>query len=160
MSDIVDEMKNWRDERGYPTPGEMLDRAIAEITRLRAEVDRLRAAIDPAASLGSASERDGRHAFMVIEAVAQEADRLGIRAVDVHGNSGSVADFFDKIIRYIKAREGECKALASRLRLTDEEVAFVKLHRERLVWWAHSSKESAAELETVNGLLARLGGAS
>ena len=42
MSDIVDEIKNWRDERDYPTPGEVMDRAIAEITRLRAEVGRLR----------------------------------------------------------------------------------------------------------------------
>jgi hypothetical protein len=74
---------------------------------------------DSAASLGSVSERDGRHAFMVIEAIAQEADRLGIRAVDIHGNGGSVVDFFDKIIRYIKGRDGECEKLTTLLRLAD-----------------------------------------
>ena len=42
MSDILEELRGWRDERGYPTPGEMLDKATAEITRLRAEVERLR----------------------------------------------------------------------------------------------------------------------
>jgi len=42
MSDIIEEIRGWRDERGYPTPGEMLDKATDEIARLRAEVERLR----------------------------------------------------------------------------------------------------------------------
>jgi hypothetical protein len=32
---IVARLRSWRDERGYPTPGEMLDEATAEIERLR-----------------------------------------------------------------------------------------------------------------------------
>jgi hypothetical protein len=49
MSDILEELRGWRDEHGYPTPGEMLDKATAEITRLRAEVARL---LDPEPSRG------------------------------------------------------------------------------------------------------------
>jgi hypothetical protein len=32
---MVARLRSWRDERGYPTPGEMLDEAAAEIERLR-----------------------------------------------------------------------------------------------------------------------------
>ena len=32
---IVARLRSWRDERGYPTPGEMLDEAADEIDRLR-----------------------------------------------------------------------------------------------------------------------------
>jgi len=38
MTDIVDRMNKWQDKRGFPTPGEILDEAAAEILRLRAEV--------------------------------------------------------------------------------------------------------------------------
>ena len=34
-SDIVGRLVAWRDERGFPTPGEMMDEAAAEIARLR-----------------------------------------------------------------------------------------------------------------------------
>ena len=33
--DIVDQLCGWRDERGFPTPGELMDKAAAEIRRLR-----------------------------------------------------------------------------------------------------------------------------
>ncbi len=32
---MVARLRSWRDERGYPTPGEMLDEAADEIARLR-----------------------------------------------------------------------------------------------------------------------------
>jgi hypothetical protein len=32
---MVARLRSWRDERGYPTPGEMLDEAADEIERLR-----------------------------------------------------------------------------------------------------------------------------
>ena len=42
MSDITERLRKWKDERGYPTAGEMLDEAAAEIARLVAEVERHR----------------------------------------------------------------------------------------------------------------------
>lgn len=42
MTDLVERIRKWRDERGFPTPGELLDEAAAEITRLTAEVERHR----------------------------------------------------------------------------------------------------------------------
>jgi len=42
VSDITDRLRAWKDERGYPTAGEMLDEAAAEIERLVAEVERHR----------------------------------------------------------------------------------------------------------------------
>jgi hypothetical protein len=35
MDDITTRLKAWKDERGFPTPGEMMDEAAAEIERLR-----------------------------------------------------------------------------------------------------------------------------
>jgi len=32
---MVARLRSWRDERGYPTPGEMMDEAADEIERLR-----------------------------------------------------------------------------------------------------------------------------
>jgi hypothetical protein len=48
-------------------------------------------------------------------------------------------------------------AEVERLRLTDAERAFLKLHAQRLVGWSRSSDESKKELVTVRGLLERLG---
>lgn len=42
MSDITERLRKWKDELGYPTAGEMLDEAAAEIARLTAEVGRHR----------------------------------------------------------------------------------------------------------------------
>ena len=58
-----------------------------------------------------------RHAFQILEQLGPEADRLGIKVVDVYGQSGPASEFLSKIIRYIEAREAEIE----RLRLTDEE---------------------------------------
>jgi hypothetical protein len=86
---------------------------------------------------------DNRHAFQILEQLGPEADRLGIKVVDVYGHSGPVSEFLPKIIRYIEAREAEI----DRLRLTDEE-------RAALHWFAHYGlpEHRAA---TLRGLLER-----
>jgi hypothetical protein len=33
--DIIDRLRKWKDERGFPTPGELMDEASCEIERLR-----------------------------------------------------------------------------------------------------------------------------
>jgi hypothetical protein len=58
-----------------------------------------------------------RHAFQILEQLGAECDRLGVRVVDVHGESGPASDFLAKIVRYIEARERECDRHA----LTDAE---------------------------------------
>jgi len=58
-----------------------------------------------------------RHAFRILEELGAECDRLGVRAVDVHGKSGPASEFLAKIVHYIEAREREC----DRPTLTDEE---------------------------------------
>ncbi len=58
-----------------------------------------------------------RHAFQILEELGAECDRLGVRVVDVHGESGLASEFFAKIVSYIEAREKEC----DRPTLTDEE---------------------------------------
>jgi hypothetical protein len=57
-------------------------------------------------------EHDGRHFFTMLEHLGSEADRLGIRAVDAYGQTGSVSDFLDTVIRYILAREAEIDRLS------------------------------------------------
>jgi hypothetical protein len=49
-----------------------------------------------------------RHSFQVLEELGAECDRLGVRVVDVHGESGPASEFLTKIVRYIEAREREC----------------------------------------------------
>jgi hypothetical protein len=49
-----------------------------------------------------------RHAFRILEELGAECDRLGVRVVDVHGESGPASEFLTKIVRYIEAREREC----------------------------------------------------
>jgi hypothetical protein len=58
-----------------------------------------------------------RHAFRILAELGAECDRLGVRAVDVHGESGPASEFLAKIIHYIEAREREC----DRPTLTDAE---------------------------------------
>jgi hypothetical protein len=48
----------------------------------------------------------------MLEHLGSEADRLGIRAVDAYGQTGSVSDFLDTVIRYILAREAEIDRLS------------------------------------------------
>lgn len=57
---------------------------------------------------------DHRHAFQILEQLGPEADRLGIKVVDVYGQSGPVSEFLPKIIRYIEAREAEIDRLQKR----------------------------------------------
>ena len=52
-----------------------------------------------------------RHAFKILGELGAECDRLGVRVVDVHGESGPASEFLAKIVRYIEAREKECDAL-------------------------------------------------
>jgi hypothetical protein len=52
-----------------------------------------------------------RHAFKILEELGAECDRLGVRVVDVHGESGSASEFLNKIAAYIEAREKDCDAL-------------------------------------------------
>jgi hypothetical protein len=63
-----------------------------------------------------------RHAFQILEQLGAECDRLGVRVVDVHGESGPASDFLAKIVYYIEAREREC----DRPTLTDAERKAVK----------------------------------
>jgi hypothetical protein len=35
VDDIVDRLREWKDERGFPTPGELMDEAAGVIERLR-----------------------------------------------------------------------------------------------------------------------------
>jgi hypothetical protein len=65
------------------------------------------------------------HAFRILEELGAECDRLGVRVVDVHGESGPASEFLTKIVRYIEAREREC----DRYTLTDAE-------REARLWTA------------------------
>jgi hypothetical protein len=53
------------------------------------------------------------------------------------------------------ATASEASPPAAGLTLTDAEIAFLELHCQRLVWWAHSSDDSKRELVTARGLLAR-----
>jgi len=48
-----------------------------------------------------------RHSFQVMEELGAECGRLGVRVVDVHGESGSASDFLATVARYIEAREKE-----------------------------------------------------
>ena len=57
---------------------------------------------------------NSRHAFQILEQLGPEADRLGIKVVDVYGKSGPVAEFLAKIIHYIEAREAEIDRLQER----------------------------------------------
>jgi hypothetical protein len=47
------------------------------------------------------------HSFQVMEELGVECDRLGVRVVDVHGESGLASDFLATVARYIEAREKE-----------------------------------------------------
>jgi len=60
---------------------------------------------------GQSKEAAMRHAFKILEDLGAECDRLGVRVVDVHGDSVPTSEFLAKIVRYIEAREKECDAL-------------------------------------------------
>ena len=88
-----------------------------------------------------------RHAFRILEELGAECDRLGVRVVDVHGESGPASEFLTKIVRYIEAREREC----DRYTLTDAEReaiagAIASEHGRGAFAWA----------ATLRGLLERL----
>ena len=48
-----------------------------------------------------------RHSFRVMEELGVECDRLRVRVVDVHGETGLASDFLATVARYIEAREKE-----------------------------------------------------
>jgi hypothetical protein len=89
-----------------------------------------------------------RHAFRILAELGAECDRLGVRAVDVHGESGPASEFLAKIIHYIEAREREC----DRPTLTDAE-------REAIEWAARMvdsvNRGDPARAATLRGLLDR-----
>lgn len=39
LVDIVDRLCGWRDEHGFPTPGEIMDEAVSEIRQLRGSLE-------------------------------------------------------------------------------------------------------------------------
>ena len=63
--DIVFRLAAWRDERGFPTPGELMDEAAAEIARLRKTAATL---MEIAASGADASRRR-----RMLDAIAMES---------------------------------------------------------------------------------------
>jgi hypothetical protein len=87
-----------------------------------------------------------RHAFQILEQLGAECDRLGVRVVDVHGESGPASDFLAKIVHYIEAREREC----DRPTLTDAE-------REAIDWAAYAAEQwyEHTAAATLRGLLER-----
>jgi hypothetical protein len=88
-----------------------------------------------------------RHAFRILAELGAECDRLGVRAVDVHGESGPASEFLAKIIHYIEAREREC----DRPTLTDAD-------REAVEYVAVVGRvASDLDREVLRGLLERSG---
>jgi hypothetical protein len=89
-----------------------------------------------------------RHAFRILAELGAECDRLGVRAVDVHGESGPASEFLAKIIHYIEAREREC----DRPTLTDAE-------REAIEWAARMvdsvNRGDPGRAATLRGLVKR-----
>jgi hypothetical protein len=63
-------------------------------------------------------------------------------------------DDLDALIQAME-RVQQLEAEVAKLRLTDEERAFLELHTQRLVGWSRSSDESKKELLAVRGLLER-----
>lgn len=105
---------------------------------------------------------DGRHAFQILEHLGAEADRLGVRAVDMYGNPGSVAEFLDKIAHYITARENEADQLREALMgatLTDAEREAVETSFDAMQYAADELGLSQADCDrlvaTLRGLLER-----
>ena len=91
---MVARLRSWRDERGYPTPGEMLDEAADEIERLRAN---LRLA-DAGFTLGPPTLTDEER-----EAIAgamwdygQYADELGLSVAEVTERQAALRGLLDR----------------------------------------------------------------
>jgi len=91
-----------------------------------------------------------RHAFRILDELGAECDRLGVRVVDVQGESGPVSEFLAKIIHYIEAREREC----DRPTLTDSEREAVEWALEEAVW--SYNPDCGDHPDTLRGLLERL----
>jgi hypothetical protein len=96
-----------------------------------------------------------RHAFQILEQLGAECDRLGVRVVDVHGESGPASEFLAKIVHYIEARERECDRPA----LTDAEREAVERARQTLDAVQDLSPTATADdamaAATLRGLLER-----
>ena len=110
---------------------------------------------------------DGRHAFQILEQLGAEADRLGVRAVDMYGRPGSVAEFLNQIALYITARENEADQLREALMgatLTDAEREAVaraaKFADDAAGYCQHADNAELARKNAaiLRGLLERTGG--
>jgi len=140
--------------------------AVDEIERLRI-TDAEREAVEcgiQAIGLAPRDERTlayaDRHAFQILEELGAECDRLGVRVVDVHGESGLASEFFATIVSYIEAREKEC----DRATLTDAEREAIQRaidSQQHRAAEMHSRSWNAAAIDddcdTLRGLLERLG---
>jgi hypothetical protein len=82
-------------------------------------------------------------------------NEIDIACLSREGAAAWVRDWPDRRYRIVRLYAAPP---AGSVTLTDEEIAFLELHCQRLVWWAHfprSSDDSKRELVTIRGLLAR-----
>jgi hypothetical protein len=105
-------LRSWRDERGYPTPGEMLDEAADEIERLLEKESLLLAAGDLLEHqlMKVARERDALRTCEPQPALtADERNAISAAADDYlyHQDPGGRAQWIEKTLRALLQRLGD-----------------------------------------------------